>query len=381
MAEKTIYYVAYYDVGMYPQENRKAGTSNLTKSQYTISTLVNAGFGVEVISPAPTGNAKGLYRKHRDQIADKVNLNLFATVGVSSRIGKRVSLFYSLIQVFIYLIYHIEKKDTVILYHSVVSAIPVLIAKFFIRFNLILEYTEMYQYVYNTGHLVSKLEYEIVCRADKYILSTELLKTQIADKPYCLNYGVYHAEPTITEKYNDGRIHIVYAGIINKDKGAHTIVHVARYLDQAYAIHVVGYGEEREIATLLTLISEVKPLTGCEIIYDGLLRGKDYISYLQKCHIGVCTQDPEALFTTTSFPSKILSYLSNGLCILSTRIPSLEISKIASFINFYNGDDPKAIAVEIQRMDPLNTSSGSKCLKELDRQYILDLQELIICGA
>ena len=381
MAGKTIYYVAYYDVGMYPHENRKAGTSNLTKSEYTISSLVSAGYYVEVISPAPTSNSKGRYGKHRDQIADKVNLNLFATVGASSRIGKKISLFYSLLQVFIYLIRYVGKNDTVILYHSVVSGIPVLTAKFFKRFNLILEYTEMYQYVYNTGHLVSKLEYEIVRSADKYILSTELLREQIADKPYCLNYGVYHAEPTIVEKYNDGRIHIVFAGIINKEKGAHTIVNVARYLDNTYAIHVIGYGEEHEIVNLLVLIKEVKPLTDCEIIYDGLLRGKEYTSYLQKCHIGVCSQDPEALFTTTSFPSKILSYLSNGLCVVSTRIPSLEVSKIASFINFYDGDNPKSIAVEIQKMDSLNMFSGIEYLKEMDRQYVVDIQGLIAHGA
>ena len=50
------------------------------------------------------------------------------------------------------------------------------------------------------------------------------------------------------------------------------------------------------------------------------------LKFIQKCQIGLCTQNIDAAFNTTSFPSKILSYMSNGLEVVGVNIAAIKNS-------------------------------------------------------
>lgn len=377
MNNKIVYYVAFYDIDKYPQEERIAGTSNLTKSNYTIKSLVNAGYNVKVISPAYSSSKKGVYKGHTDKISENISLKLMSTFGSTSYVMKKLNLLFIMGQMFTYFIRHIKKDDTIILYHSLMSGIPVVLAKYFIDFNLILEFTELYQHIYTPSKLLKWVEFKIIESADKYILSTELLIPFTSHKPYCINYGVYNKEIPIEKKHTDGKIHIVYAGIINSNKGALMIAESAKYLSDKYIIHIIGYGETADIETLQLLISRLKGHTKCDICYDGLLKGKDYISYLQKCHVGVCPQDSNAPYTHTSFPSKVLSYLSNGLRVICTEISSLTESQLSSILHFYKGNEAKNIADIIKQINFKDSFDPTELLNQLNTAYIIDLKKII----
>ena len=98
---------------------------------------------------------------------------------------------------------------------------------------------------------------------------------------------------------------------------------------------------------------------------------------MQSCHIGLCTQDPFAKFTTTSFPSKILTYLSNGLRVVAVSIPSLLEANIHNYVNFYLDQNPKSIADAIKSIDFQQSYNSRKIVDELDKSFTLGIKELI----
>ncbi len=63
--------------------------------------------------------------------------------------------------------------------------------------------------------------------------------------------------------------------------------------------------------------SYIAAKTKCKITYDGAFYVKKYYEFLQKCHIGLSTQNPYEPFNNSSFPSKVLVYMANGLRVVS----------------------------------------------------------------
>jgi hypothetical protein len=54
------------------------------------------------------------------------------------------------------------------------------------------------------------------------------------------------------------------------------------------------------------------------------LKGKEYNNFLHSCTYGLILQDPYLEYNYSSFPSKMLSYLSNGLTVISPDLPSFK---------------------------------------------------------
>ena len=96
-----------------------------------------------------------------------------------------------------------------------------------------------------------------------------------------------------------------------------------------------------------------------------MLSGEDYIRFIQSCDIGLSTQNPDAAFNATSFPSKVLSYLANGLRVVSIRIPAIEQSAVGSKLFYYEKQTPEEIAKAILAVN-MNEQYDS-------RQLIADL--------
>lgn len=110
-----------------------------------------------------------------------------------------------------------------------------------------------------------------------------------------------------------------------------------------------------------------------------MLIGDDYINLIQKCKIGLSTQNPSAAFNATSFPSKILIYLSNGLRVVTINIPAISNSAVSECLYFYNEQTPQEIAKAIMSV-ALNTDQDVRSvLKNIDNQFAVDIKKLLCC--
>ena len=110
----------------------------------------------------------------------------------------------------------------------------------------------------------------------------------------------------------------------------------------------------------------------------GFKSGSDFDSYIQACNIGLSTQQADAKFSATSFPSKILMYMSNGIRVVSIRIPAVEESDVGDYIYYYDNQNPKEIADVIKSMNFDDAYDSRKILDKLHTNFIEQLKYLLL---
>ena len=147
-------------------------------------------------------------------------------------------------------------------------------------------------------------------------------------------------------------------------------------MDSVASIDFKKHPEEQK-ERLLHQIENVQRKTKCTLTYDGLKSGEEYTQFLQKCQIGLCTQIPDAKYTETSFPSKVLVYLANGLRVLSVRIPAVEESAVGKILYYYDKQSPQEIANAIMRIPIEGNYDSRKLLNQLDKACEKDIKWLM----
>ena len=95
-------------------------------------------------------------------------------------------------------------------------------------------------------------------------------------------------------------------------------------------------------------------------------KGREFVEFLQRCHIGLSTQSPGDAYNDTSFPSKVLTYMANGLSVVSIRIPVLEASGLDGMISFYEQPDGRKIANALSEAELCDNRSS---VSALDRDF------------
>lgn len=375
--DKTIKYICFFDSQTVDNE-RYYVVSATNKIHYIIDVLHDSGIKPHLISCSWStrkefGFVKGFFesRRHYD-------ITFFPSWGGKGIIVKAIQKILFKSSLFFYLLKNTRKGEAVMAYHSMAYSRILNFAKKIKKFKLILEVEEIYQDVVKATAIAEQGEYAIIDNADAYIFSTELLKEKlnISNKPDVVIYGTYNVEKLLTDKNGDGKIHVVYAGTFDPRKGGAAAAAAAAYLPNSYTIHICGFGSETEIANMLSIVEknnanpEVAQLT-----YNGLLKGEEYLRFLQSCHIGLSTQNPNASFNATSFPSKILSYMSNGLSVVSVRIDAIEQSRVGKAIEYYEVQSPEEIAKAILRSLP--TNNNQSLISELDTEFRHDIRALI----
>ena len=98
---------------------------------------------------------------------------------------------------------------------------------------------------------------------------------------------------------------------------------------------------------------------------------------MQKCHVGLSTQNPDAEYNDTSFPSKILSYMANGLRVVSIRIRTVETSSIADKVYFYDRQSPKDIADTIMNINFNDLYDSRQIIRTLDEKFDKEIGSLL----
>lgn len=373
-------YLAYYDTPENAAENRNFCLSATNKMTYICDAINRAGQTVEIISASGTKNKKGCKGK-TVRLSEGTSLKLFSCMGLGALPRRVLGRNILKLKLFFYLLCHIQKGETVIVYHSVAYAGMVTLLKRLKDFRLILEVEEIYADV-NGREQDRKKEYRVFSAADAYIFPVEQLNQKLnkAGKPYTLICGTYQAEPERNVRFEalQDKIHCVYAGIFDPRKGGcQTAIRAAQYLPENYHVHIIGFGSEKEFGETMKLLEQTAPKCRCTLTYDGCLRGEEYIRFLQSCQIGLSTQTPGGAFNNTSFPSKILSYMANGLQVVTVRIPVVEESPVGQYMSYYDDPAPEAVAKAIMTVDVSKTKDSRSVLEALDREFVQNIKTLL----
>lgn len=369
-----VYYLCCY-ADVENKQNRNVFLSAVNKVNYIIDCIIKAGHKVTVVSFADSADAynkKGEFK----QLKDGLFLKTFFSLGNKNVFVRVVGRNLLKLEYLLYLFKTVKPGDTLVVYHSPFYFRFLKAFKKILRCNLVLEVEEIYSDV-SIKYKYRKSEISACAGADAYIFPTSMLNdiVNLNNKPFVTIHGIYQPAEVCSKPEDDGCVHCVYSGIFDPRKGCITAIQAAKYLPENYCIHVLGFGTDEDTKALKAEIERLKQCCKCKVSFDGCLTGKEYSAFIQKCHIGLSPQDPNAVFNTTSFPSKILAYLSNGLKVVSIDIPAIRESDISECICFYSEQTPQKIADAIKCAE-VSKIDAKEVLTALDIKFARQLNKL-----
>ena len=351
----------------------------MNKMKYVISVLNEITDNeTVVVSPCETTlykYVKGSYTK----IAQNVSLKTFDSLRSKYKLLRAFGYGITKLQFILYLLRNIRSADTIVVYHSLALMRTIRAIKKIKKCNLIIEAEELYSDVTEDEKLRKK-EIQYLQIADKYIVITELLNKQInlSGKTRIISHGTYRTNPKYSDKFDDGKVHVVYAGSFDPIKGGGiSAIESAAFLDKHYVLHILGKGTPSQNEMMIHKIAEISQKTECEIVFEGYKTGKEFDAFIQSCHIGLSTQQPDGKYNASSFPSKVLMYMSNGLPVVSVRIPAIETSEVGEYVYYYDTPSPENIAQAIQSVPLDKDLNVSDKLDTLDKEFKEGLAELL----
>jgi len=373
-----IYYVGFYGKEEDPSR-RLASQAAVDKMDY-IAGKLGVYDTVTIVSASQTTRCGKVYFGKRTQLEGRVFLRTFFSVGWPIAKLARLELLAKQIQVFCYLLTHCSKKNNVVVYHSLYTMKSVNLAHRIRRFHLILEVEEIYQDVVDIPSWQEKLEFQTFDEADAYIFSTEYLNQKLnhIPKKHCIVYGNYRI-CVDCKRASDGLIHVVFGGNLERSKGALQAAKAGALLPEGYLVHIAGNGPEADVQEIKRIAAAANQAGVEKIRFEGALSADDYERLLGICAIGLCSQDPDAKYSETSFPSKVLNYLRHGLQVVSIRIPTILHSAIAPAITFYQEDTASSLAEAIQTA-ARTESQGAQLLIQLDQRFEKSLSSVLLGG-
>lgn len=363
-------------------EKRAVFFTAQTMMDYVIEAINEAGRDLTVVSAAslPDGRALGFETSKLNEKTDIIYLACAKRTAKKNLPLRLIQRYNSEKLLFNQLDKIISDGDTLLVYHSLAFSRALRKLRKKKNFTLVLQVCEIYADASTKKKINRKKELELIALADKYIFSSTILEKKLnkENKPYAICMGTYKSEPKLTEQLDDGKIHLVYSGTFNKTKGGlFNAIDAAAYLDSNYYLHVLGKGN-KELMELFELKARAAvESSNCTIAYEGNHSDERYKARLQRCMIGLSTQNSDAGFNETSFPSKILSYMSNGLRVVSSDILPVKSSSLGEHIIYYQGNSPKAIADAIKSIDLSQEYDSRKIVKQHNEAFVERLKEIL----
>lgn len=380
--QKKIKYIGYYYSPELGQPKRLYSPAATNKMDYVASTLVRNGHDIDIISLCKP-EKKGIVFNKSIKYKNGVSINLIASLGSGGRFRNIFDYYLGNLILFLILLFKTKKNELVFVYHSLGYGKTITLAKKITKFKLVLEVEELYQDVVECSSQRGKQEFLNIEVADAYIFPTYILNSKLNpfNKPSMVIHGTYCVQKNVKDSLiNEEFINVVYAGTFEfKKGGVYSAIEAAKYLQKKYKIHILGFGTEDEIMAVKALVEKVNVVSEAKVVFHGLITGDDFKSFLFKCDIGLSTQEPNAKYNETSFPSKVLTYMSHGLQVVSIRIKAVETSYVGEFLHFYDLNDAEVIAKTIKSIDLQNKNDTRDVIYNLDLKTIREMSAFVNC--
>ena len=375
-----IYYVGAYRTRNIEEREPQGSAAEDAKMAYIISVIKNLGKDVKVVSVL--ASLKHGFHKRKVCKIDELETQVFLESFDETRRGlSKIGVLQRLTALFFYLLFNARSSDIVLVYNTQLYSVPVRLAKWFKRFKMVLEVEEVfYMDDRNPADVKRKpLEDALIHSADAYVMASALLAQHIAEgKPYAIVYGGYTIPPKYAERPDDNKVHVVYAGGIDSLRRVDRAVRAFAVLPEQYRFHILGFGATEDIVKLNKEINEINTKTGInKVEYVGCLSGKEYDEYLQKCHIGLNMQSIGASVEAVAFPSKISSYMSRGLDVVSGSLESILYSPLAEGITFYRDNSEQSIAKAILMCKRHTREEQIGLIEKAEKEFIEDFRKII----
>lgn len=156
----------------------------------------------------------------------------------------------------------------------------------------------------------------VLNKCDTIIALTESWKSfflGITDGPEVVVVNNPIEPPVLMDIVNDGKVHVLFLGLLNEAKGIYDLLEVIKSEEAKYRncmmLHVGGNGEVDKVKSMISEygISDI-------VMYEGWLDGERKIKLMNTCSVFVLPSYYEGL------PVSILEAISYGQYIISTKV-------------------------------------------------------------
>jgi len=378
---KRIKFITYYSDFNNPI-NRTNTAPATEVSKFIVELLNECGYGVDIIAPniiKERDNSK-LYKTQKYNLDENNTIIYPWGFGLKKKLG-RINALISLLWLFFYVLFHVKNNELCFVYHAYLI-IPVIKALIKIKkIKVFMWVGELYtNYTdYKNKKFTIEFEKQYLSKVDSFIFSSYAIEkvVNVNKVPYLVFPGTLHYEEFEPSNFGDGKIHIVYAGNLNKNKGAWETVDCAKFLDENYHIHILGHDSKAVVDPLKEYIEEVNKKSKASVTYDGFMSGEEFYSFLQKCHVGSAFQNQSKEYNYASFPSKVQLYMGNGLRVISPRIKVIEDSDYGKYIYFTDTQSPEEFANIIKNMDWDDGYNGVEIIKQFHERAKNELNSIL----
>ena len=382
MGNKTIKYICFYDIENHASEERNQSPAAHQKVSFILSLLTDLGYDIEIISASQT-NASQSFPGREEKLSRNISLRLFKTYGRTGIVSKMKRRLFGYHAFQSYVKKYISKDDIVLVYHSLEYLDFLAKLKQKIPFKLLLEMEELYSDANQLSSEIKQKELKLAGLADGLVLPTYPMNdiVNLNKRPYCVIHGDYRVNPPVTKIESSNIIKVVYSGTFETSKaGVTQTLHAAPFLPENVELYIMGFGSIQQTESVIALCKEKQASSKCKIIYLGRMNNTECEEFLSKCDIGIAPQNTSGSYNDSSFPSKVLTYLKNGLKVVSSKTNTMLTSDVSDLLFYYDGDDPQDIAkaiinainspkdktMQFQRMEALNQQALDNLRKVID---------------
>lgn len=383
--DSKVHYFSFY-LSKEMEEWRQANHASFAKIEYVKSVIVNSGKKINLVSTALAN--KGYQSRKVVQVGENERHIYLPTFSYPGKLFTGLALLFMWFHIVLYVILHVKKNDQVLIYHSLLYIEPFNLLRKIKKFSLILEFNDLYHVVSKKHAHKGKKEIEFIQSADAYLFMNSIAEEKFNKaKPYALSYGNYELPKKSKDKFSDDKIHAVYAGIIeNGRRAAELAAQSSLYLDSSFIVHILGFGTDAQLRNFEELVEGINAQKGYEaVIFHGRLRGQEFSDFLHSCHIGISSHAylPEEMDSANyTFPSKIPTYMSHDLYVVSPDIPCVVHSPFAEFTTFYHEHKPQDIAKAITEcanntMKKNALKTPAQLIANMDKNFLKEMKRLL----
>jgi glycosyltransferase involved in cell wall biosynthesis len=150
-------------------------------------------------------------------------------------------------------------------------------------------------------------------------------------------------------------VRFLYSGSLDRPRGLDMLLRAIELLpENGWHLDISGCGiYETEISRIASSEKYADRVT-----YHGALKQAEHDLLTNECHVGLNCQRSEDPISGVTFPSKIFSYLSAGLVVLSSH--ASDVYKICgSSLLYFQEETPESLAAAM--IEIINDLNGEKC--------------------
>lgn len=342
---KKVHYIGWYitplDWGTY-----KCAIPGMMKMRYVADIIQEAGCDLHILSLADKQSSR-LYSGNNTEFEGK-HIHYMAGDNAKGRITGKINKVIKHLSFVFYILFKTSEKDLIVLYHSYYYTKILAKLQLFIKRDIIIEVEEIYGYTAVGDAIWVDDEIAQLKKFKKFTCVNDGIPQVLGLQPeeYVVVYGCGIFNNRTVDRFDDGKIHVVYSGTIeNRKMGAPTAVESARCLSSDYVLHVSGYARnQNDVIAIKKRIAEINEELGEERIrYEGFLSEEDLDKLLFKCHIGLSPNVLRPNFANSTFPSKIVNYMCHDLAVVISYATAYDYPISEGWV-FYHEQTPECIA-------------------------------------